>query len=216
LRRYRLARHSIHGLDEQLALASSLQEFIMNRIRSSSFRVARSTVSRLALAGLLALPAAAVMAQATAPSAPMPQAGQAAPMDRDARMHGARHGQRDGADMQARMEKRQSDLKARLQLTPAQEPAWSAFTSAMKPPARPGEGSRDQRADMARLSTPERIDKMRAERTQRMAEMNKLMDQRGEATKTFYSALTTEQKKTFDSEAFRFGPGHEGGRPHHG
>jgi hypothetical protein len=53
---------------------------------------------------------------------------------------------------------------------------------------------------MAKLATPERIDRMRAVRAQRNAEMDKRMD----ATKTFYAALSAEQKKTFDAEGMRF------------
>ncbi|MEO6322967.1 MAG: Spy/CpxP family protein refolding chaperone, partial [Polaromonas sp.] len=68
-----------------------------------------------------------------------------------------------------------------------------------------------------KLATPERIDKMRALRTQRMTEMNAEMDKRGEATKAFYSALSPEQKKTFDAEHQKMGQhkGHGHGRGHH-
>ena len=48
---------------------------------------------------------------------------------------------------------------------------------------------------MEKRTTPERIDRMRARRAQHAAEA----DRRGEATKTFYAALTPEQQKTFDS-----------------
>ena len=52
---------------------------------------------------------------------------------------------------------------------------------------------------------------MQALKAQRDAEMTK----RGDATKTFYAALTPEQKKVFDAEALRMGPfGRNGG--HHG
>ncbi len=182
----------------------------------SSFALAKNTLSRLVLAGLIALPAAGAMAQAAAPSAPpaVPSA-QAAVADKNARMQGMHRGHQDPAKMQALMEKRQAELKGKLRLAPEQEPAWSAFTAAMKPPARPMRPSPEQRAELQKLPTPERIDKMRAERSQRMAEMSRLMDQRGDAAKTFYSALTPEQKKIFDAEAFRFGPGH-GGRQQRG
>ena len=60
-----------------------------------------------------------------------------------------------------------------------------------------------QRAEMAKLTTPERIDKMREMRTQRMTEMNAAMDKRAEATKTFYATLTPEQQKTFDAEQLK-------------
>lgn len=71
------------------------------------------------------------------------------------------------------------------------------------------------RAEMDKLTTPERIDKMRALRTQRDAEM----DKRADATKAFYATLTPEQKKVFDANTARShhgrerkGPGAEGHR----
>lgn len=150
------------------------------------------------LAGLLATAGASAMAQAT-PAAPM--AGRATGGMHDGRMMG----HRDPAKMQARIAKRQAELKARLKITPAQEGAWTAFTASMQPPVRNREAMQAQRAEMEKLNTPERIDKMRALRTQRMAEMNAAMDQRGEAAKTFYAALSPEQQKTFDAEHAKFG-----------
>ncbi len=81
----------------------------------------------------------------------------------------------------------------------------------MQPPAQ-----RQQRADreaMAGMSTPDRIDHMRALRDQRNADM----DRRAEATKAFYAQLGAEQKKTFDAETarmFQRGGRHMG--RHHG
>ena len=118
----------------------------------------------------------------------------------------------DGAGSNGRMEKmmerRANDLKAKLKLTPAQESDWSTFTSAIKPAAG-WQQKRADRAELAKLTTPERIDKMHALRTQRMAEMTTAMDKREEATKTFYAALNADQKKVFDAEHARMG---EGGR----
>ncbi|RQO84129.1 Spy/CpxP family protein refolding chaperone [Acidovorax sp. FJL06] len=109
-----------------------------------------------------------------------------------------------------------AELKAQLKLTAAQEPAWTAFTTALQPGERP---ARLDRQDMDKLTTPERIDRMRALRAQHAAEA----DRRGEATKTFYAALTPEQQKTFDAQAHRMRPmrpmgGMQGGHgePHHG
>jgi hypothetical protein len=61
------------------------------------------------------------------------------------------------------------------------------------------------------MTTPDRIDHMRALRTQRDAEM----DRRADATKAFYAQLTAEQKKTFDAETARMFRPH-GGMRHHG
>jgi len=126
-------------------------------------------------------------------------------------MHGD-HGPRDPAKMaefRARMEQRMAqrmgELKQKLQITPAQEGAWNAWTAAMKPTG----DHHGQRGEWAQLTTPERIDRMRALRAERGAEMDKRMD----ATKNFYSALNAEQRKTFDAESLRFLGGN--GR-HHG
>lgn len=177
----------------------------------------------LILASLLAT-AGGAMAQGTdaAPAALNPGSSATAPQH--ARPHAGEHrmdhrmGRHDPAQMQAWMAKRQAELKAKLKITPAQEGAWTAFTAAMQPTARmmgerPGP---DQRAEMDKLTTPERIDKMRALRTQRMNEMNAEMDKRGEATKAFYAALSPEQQKIFDAEHSRMGKmDRHGGAGHH-
>jgi Spy/CpxP family protein refolding chaperone len=153
----------------------------------------------LFLAGLLAA-GASVMAQGT------PSAAQS-PGPRTEHM-----GMRDPAKMQAMMAQHQTDLKAKLKLTPAQEGAWTAYTTAMQPPAGMGTSPTEaQRAEMNKLTTPERIDKMRAMRTERMTQMNAAMDKRGDATKALYAALTPEQKKVFDAEHEKHGaPGEHG------
>ena len=160
-------------------------------------------VNGLALAGLMATGASA-MAQATAPAAP----GSAASSPRVQHM-----GQHDPAKMQAMMARHQADLKVKLKLTPAQEGAWTAYTTAMQPPAGMGMRPSDaQRAEMDKLTTPERIDRMRALRAERMTQMNAVMDKRGDATKAFYAALTPEQQKVFDAEQKKHGARGEHGR----
>ena len=172
-----------------------------------------ASLNGLVLAALLATAGTSAMAQA-APAAPMADPAAAGTY---AGMHGDRMmGHRDPAKMQAWMAKRQAELKAKLKITPAQEGAWTAFTAAMQPPVHDANARQAQRAEMEKLSTPERIDKMRVLRTQRMAEMSAAMDQRGEATKAFYAALSPEQQKTFDAEHRKFGQRdgrgrHEGG-----
>lgn len=105
-------------------------------------------------------------------------------------------GKLDPAQMEAMRAKRHAELKARLKITPEQESAWDTFTTAMKPPTAAMGQMRQMHAEMDKLSTPERIDKMRALRSQHTAEMEK----REEAIKTFYASLTPDQKKTFDDE----------------
>lgn len=140
------------------------------------------------LAVVLASLAAAAMAQ------PAPGAGPGAPpapmMGQDG--HGDWGKMRER--MQERMARRMAEFKQRLQITPAQEGAWTAFAAAMQPPAQPPQ--RPDRAEFERLTTPERIDRMQALRAQRNAEM----DRRAQATKTFYAQLSPEQKKVFDQE----------------
>jgi protein CpxP len=146
-------------------------------------------------AAILACFGFAASAQTTTP--PGPNAPQAAAREG--------HGRIDPAKMQERMARRLADFKQKLNLSPAQEGAWSAYAEALKPTRM----QRPDRGEFARLTTPERIDRMRAMRSERIAEM----DKRGDATKTFYAALTPEQKKVFDQETLR-GRG-EGRRGHH-
>jgi hypothetical protein len=142
---------------------------------------------RIAAAAMMAALALPVLAQ-PAPSAP-PAAGASA---EQARKPGDWQERR-----QAYMAKHTNALKAQLKLTPAQEPAWAAFTAAMQPAERSARLDRLDRKEMEKLTTPERIDRMRALRAQYAAEA----DRRGEAVKTFYAALTPAQQKTFDAQA---------------
>lgn len=122
-------------------------------------------------------------------------------------------GQRDPAKMQAMMAKRQEELKAKLKLAPEQDAAWTTYAAAVKPSTDKAM-VRPDRAEMAKLSTPERIDKMRAMHTERHAAMTVQMDKRAEATKAFYATLNPEQKKVFDAESFK-GAGRGHGQMHH-
>ena len=159
----------------------------------------RKPLHAFALAGLLAALGTSAFAQTAATATPATAAAPAA------KEHGGRY---DPAKMQAHFAKRQAELKAQLKLTAAQEPAWNTFTSAVQPPAN---WKRPDRAEFAKLTTPERIDKMKALR----AERNARMDQRADATKTFYAALTPEQKKTFDESTLKRGHGGKHGGAHH-
>lgn len=177
---------------------------------TSMFKPLKS-VNTLILAGILASAGLAATAQTVAPAA---AATSAAPAK--AGGHHDRHmGRHDPAKMQERMAKRQTELKAKLSITPAQEAAWSTWTAALQPQnvaQRPDRAA--MRAELEKLPTPQRIDRMNALRTQRMAEMNAAMTQRGDATKTFYAALNAEQQKVFDSQ--RMGHGGKGRGGHHG
>jgi periplasmic protein CpxP/Spy len=153
----------------------------------------KSSYQQLIAAGLLATFGLAASAQTPTPG----------PMGGDMPQHGMRD-HMDAAKMQEHMAKRQAALKQKLQISSAQEGAWNAWTAAMKP----GDFKRPERGEMEKLTTPERIDRMRAMRDQHMAQM----DKRAEATKAFYATLTPEQKKTFDAETAH---GPRGGHRHH-
>lgn len=168
---------------------------------------------QLVWAGLLAGAAFAASAQ-TPPSAPADAAPAAnAPAAAAPRME--RHGDpaKRFEQMQQRKAKRLADLKEKLKLDASQESAWGSFAAAQQPPARPAE--RPSREDIAKLTTPERLDLMQ----KRQAERSAAFAKRADATRTFYAALKPEQQKTFDAETMRFGPGgerHHGPRGHHG
>ncbi|QJC54780.1 hypothetical protein HC248_00042 [Polaromonas vacuolata] len=181
-----------------------------------------TTLNRLFLAGLLAAAGASAIAQ-TAPNVSVEGNSQAAIMaaakhraeqakadqpmgqaDKPAMGHKMDH--HDSAKMQARMDRHMREFKTKLMITPAQEGAWTNFTAAMQPPAHTGaqrmshEQRRAQRAEMDKLTLPERIDKTRAMRTERMNELSAQMDKREQAAKTLYAALSPEQQKVMDAE----------------
>ena len=138
--------------------------------------------------------------------------GSGGPMPDGSRMH---HGHRDPAKMQEMMAKRQAALKAKLNLNAGQETAWATYVAAMQPPADMGarmspENRKKMHDEWAALTTPQRIDKMNEMKTRRDAEMAK----RGDATKSFYTALSPEQQKVFDATTMRHGGPHDGpGKP---
>jgi hypothetical protein len=126
-----------------------------------------------------------------------------------------RHGREDRAQRLERMQKhraeRLSALKEKLKLSPAQEGAWNSFASAQQPPARPADQARMDRAEFAKLTTPQRLDRMQA----RQAERSAMFAKRADATRSLYAALTPEQQKTFDTESMpRFGE-HGAGQHRH-
>lgn len=166
---------------------------------------------RFATAAAAAALAAVLATPAFAQSAPPPPAGAPAATAGAERPHRMPSPEQ----REARRAQRAEALRQKLQLTPAQQPAWDAFTAAMRP-----QGPRPDMAGMAQLTTPERIDRMKALRAQHNAEA----DRRDEAVKTFYAALTPAQQKVFDQESrhmhgrdgMRGKPGGPGGRHGHG
>lgn len=92
-----------------------------------------------------------------------------------------------------RMKMHQQRLHDALKLTPQQEPAWNTFQES-HPFA--GNAQRPDPADMAKLSAPERAEKMLEFQKQHQ----EAMSQHVSAMKDFYAQLTPEQKKTFDEQ----------------
>lgn len=159
---------------------------------------ARTSITAAVAAALLTwgVGTAVAASDAQGPAAATPSASAPAPMHR---------GHMNAEKWQQRQAQRAEQLKQKLQLTDAQQPAWNALQQAMQPQTH----ARLDRAEMQKLTTPERIDRMRAQREQRAAEA----DQRGQAVKTFYAQLSAEQQKVFDTQAMH-GPRH--GMRHHG
>lgn len=112
---------------------------------------------------------------------------------------GAWAGQHDGGrrhmDPAEHAQRKAEHLRAALQLTPAQEPALRAFVDAtsFKPGDR--EARRGEHERLAAMTTPERLDRMRA----RMDEHRARFEQHVAATKRFYAQLTPAQQKAFDA-----------------
>jgi len=90
-----------------------------------------------------------------------------------------------------RMEKHHKKLHEALKLTPEQEGAWKKLMDSEPSMAKPNHGKAE---DMAKLTTPERADKM----LERMKEQQAQQVEHVAALKALYAVLTPEQKQTFD------------------
>lgn len=174
-----------------------------------------NTLIRHSTPWLLATLTTALMAGTAAWAQTAPHGG-SSPMAHggDRPMHGAMMER-----MKARHEQHLAQLKTKLQLRPEQEASWTTFAAAMAAPLRTGD--RPDWAEVMRLNTPERIDRMKALHQQRQSERNAVMDRRGDAAKAFYAALSDPQKKIFDDETRQhmaaWGHGGRGGpHGHHG
>jgi len=109
--------------------------------------------------------------------------------------------------MKAHFEKRQAEMHDKLKLNANQEAAWNAYIAKIRPSA---PAARPDRAQIEKMSAPERMEKMLAF----MQEGEKRMAERVAATKEFYAVLTPEQQKIFNEE-FPFGKGRRGHRGPH-
>jgi len=141
--------------------------------------------------------------------------GMRPPMGETERMHGMMgqpkmQEQRDNIRA-ARHQKHLDEMKVYLQLQASQEAAWQNFAGVMKTPIKRPTALAP--SELEKLTTPERIDKMMAQKTERDAELAKRMN----ASKTFYATLSPTQQKVFDTHTQKlFAKGHMGqhGRMH--
>ena len=144
----------------------------------------KSIAKSLLLAALIALACTAVSAQQapTPASETSDQSAQGRPQIRER--------------ITAHRLKRAAELKSKLALRPEQEPAWEGLMAALKPQ---GPAKRPARAEIEQLSTPERLDKILAQRKQRDVEVEK----RIASIKVYYATLTPEQQRIFDTQTAR-------------
>jgi hypothetical protein len=150
----------------------------------------KPTLQRAALAAVLGFGlVVSAAAQERAQDRP-PGAGAAA---------GPRGGDRQ-ALIEARRHRQEQRLHDLLQIKADQETAFRTFVASLEQ-ARPkrGEGrrgpGRGAPAERENLTTPERLDRQ----AQRLADAQQRLQKTSAAVKTFYAALTPDQRKAFDS-----------------
>jgi hypothetical protein len=155
-------------------------------------------IGKGAVALISALCGAAIISTAWAqeqPAGPGPMRGEMA-----AKMQARR---------QADAQQRTQDLKTVLRLRPDQDAALAAFLQSAAPGPRPARGAERPAGPM---TTPERADAMIRRGARRAADAQRRL----EALKTFYAALSPDQRAVFDALA-RLRAGHDGmGRGHGG
>ena len=81
-----------------------------------------------------------------------------------------------------------------MQIQPSQQAAWDKYVKAITPEPR-AKADRQQRPDLRKLSTPERLDLAQQLRKERNAKA----EQREQATRSFYASLNPSQQKAFDA-----------------
>ena len=110
-----------------------------------------------------------------------------------------------------RRAERAKDLATVLRVTPAQKPAFDAYMASRSPGPRPAGADRGDRMRDAQarrdMTTAQRLD----EQARRGAERQAAQAKRTEALRTFYNALSPEQKQVFDALGRLRG---DGGRGH--
>lgn len=146
----------------------------------------------LAGGGILAVSAYAVTGGGPAADTPRCEAG---------------FGPKGDAGWESKRTRHLAALKEKLKLAPEQEAAWNTFVDATRSAPRAGAGREAMRDELAKLDTPQRLDRMLA-----MSEARRVrLVERAEATKAFYAQLSAEQQRVFDTEAV---PGRHHGHRH--
>jgi len=130
----------------------------------------------------------------------------ASPLNTDCAGKHGKHGDKNQAQRTEQRAKHLATLKAKLNLSVQQEGAWDAYTATRQEPMRPMGDRQAMKAEFAKLSTPQRMDKMLEISEMRRASMV----ERAQATKVFYVQLTPAQQTVFDSEARFTGHGRGG------
>lgn len=110
------------------------------------------------------------------------------------------------AKMAEKRAEHQAQLHAALKLDASQQPAWDAFVASQAMPRRGDRMARPDRAALAQLSAPQRMQRGIERQKQRVARM----EQRLAALNSFYAVLTPEQRKVFDEQVRH----RKGGRHH--
>jgi hypothetical protein len=115
-----------------------------------------------------------------------------------------------GKMMVQRGEKRLERLHSALKITPEQESLWRAFADKTRAEMGKGMAMRDaNREAAAKLTAPERMDKMQSTMKERLAAMETVND----SFKQLYAGLSEQQKSVADTHFSRMGPGrHDGPR----
>ncbi len=115
-----------------------------------------------------------------------------------------------GKMMAQRGDKRLERLHADLKITPEQEPLWKSFADKTRSEMGKGMAMRDANRDAAaKLTAPERMEKMQSTMKERVAAMESV----NESFKQLYAGLSEPQKLAADAHFSRMGQGrHDGPR----
>jgi len=159
----------------------------------------RAIVGIIAAAALASVSTLALAQQAPAGGPPTAEQRAAWKAKAEQRMH-------EHAEMHA---KHLHDL---LQLRPDQDGALHTLLAALEPHhdhmgdgekgdhhMGPGGPGSDRHDEFAKLTTPERLDKMSAMMSEHIAKRQAEFQKRADAIKAFYAALSPEQKRAFDA-----------------